>query len=57
MSGRRVIPMTTATRTAATQLAQAIARYRLAERDAQQATARVSYALAVVRTRYQIQPR
>ncbi len=46
----------TSTQTAAQQLAIAIARLRLAERDAGQAIARVSYQLAVTRTRYQIQP-
>lgn len=43
------------TQIAAQQLAQAIARLRQAERNASQAVARISYAFAVVRTRFQIQ--
>jgi hypothetical protein len=44
------------TQQAAQQLAQAIARFRLADRDAQQAIARISYTYAVVRTHHRIQP-
>lgn len=45
-----------ATQIAAQNLAVAIARFRLADRDAGQAVARVELALTAVRTRYQIQP-
>lgn len=43
------------TQIAAQQLAQAIARLRQAERLASESVARISYAFAVVRTRYLIQ--
>lgn len=43
------------TQLAAQQLAQDIARLRRAERKASESMARLSYAFAVVRTRYQIQ--
>jgi phage shock protein A len=44
------------TQQAAQQLAQVIARFRLAERAAEQAVARISYTYAVVRTHHRIQP-
>lgn len=43
------------TQIAAQQLAQAIARLRRAERLAGESIARISFAFAVVRTRFQIQ--
>lgn len=46
----------TSTQTAAQQLAIAVARLRIAERDARQAIARIGDQLAATRTQYQIQP-